>query len=140
MSADAYSVRLATTHRDSLRKVSGMKNVPGPDYVMTYPYFILMDEAVPLAISVEGEWCICLFTDRDLVNQFHLAHRRDTSPAGLTVSVIEGSDRKLLIRILKEWKPELIKLDITRVAVDPTPERQVRTARIGDFIAMLQRQ
>lgn len=117
-----------------------MKNVPGPDYLMTYPCFILMNEGVPTAILVEGELCICLFTDRDLVNQFYMAQMPNPLPGKSIVEVAEASDRKLLIHILKTWKPGFVECKITRVAVDPTPGRMVRTARIDDFIAMLQRQ
>jgi hypothetical protein len=110
-----------------------MKNVPGPDYQMTYPCFILMNEAYPQTIHVLGERCICLFTDRHLVEQFHFAHR-----SGSTISSLEFSNRKELIAGLKKMKPAIAN-EVPRVAVDPTPGLQVQTARIGDFIGMLQR-
>jgi hypothetical protein len=134
---------MATTHRDSRRKVNGMKNVTGPNYEMSYPCLILMNGAAnpaPPAIMVAGKWCMCLFRDRDVLNKFYLTHRQDPSPAGLTVHVAEISDRKSLIGTLKDWKSNLLQLEMTHVALDPDAERGVLTAGIDDFIALLQRQ
>jgi len=134
---------MATTYGNSRRKVNGMKNAPGPNYEMSYPCFILMNGAAnpaPPAILVDGKWCMCVFRDRDLLNKFASAHLPQPSPGELTVHVAEMSCRKDLIGILKDWKSNLSKLEITHVAVDPDHERGVLTARIGDFIGMLKGQ
>ncbi len=120
-------------------KLEDMKNVEGPDFQLTYPCFILLNGPAPRTILVQGEWCVCLFTDRDLVEQFHLHLRRDQPGGSSTVEVLEFSARDQLIDVLQACLRVLAD-DVTRVAVDATPDRQVRTARIGDFIGILQRQ
>lgn len=102
---------------------------------MTYPCFILLDGPVPQTITVEGSHCICLFTEKDLVD--HFVASVGTGP---TVNVIGVANRKNLIAELKKMKNPLSEAGVTRVAVNPIYEQQVRTARIGDFIGMLQRQ
>lgn len=113
-----------------------MKNVPDPAHALTYPCFILMDGPVPWTITTEdGEYCICLFTEKDLVDDFCRS-----VGGGPIVDVIMVANRKSLIANLKTIENALSEANFACVTVNPVYKQQVITARIGDLIRILQRQ
>ena len=113
-----------------------MSEFDGPDYLITYPCFIFMEtEDAPRIISVQGERCICLFTDSDLLFRFHASQPSRT----IQVIAAQCDNNRTLKRVIEELEPTLSEENVERVAIDASAGR-ILTARLLDFVEMLDRQ
>jgi len=119
-----------------------MEVFEGPDFVMTYPCFILMkSDTFPQVITVEGNRALCLFTDSDCLFRFRASLDLRTAPSRRTeIRAAEIHDKKTLLTVLQELEPDLTDNNVEFVALDPTYRCRVVTARLTDFVEMLNRQ
>ena len=113
-----------------------MSEFDGPDYLITYPCFILMKtEDAPRIINLQGERCIWLFTDSDLLFRFHSSQRLRTAK----VVAAQCDDKLTLKRVIEELEPALSEENVERIAIDAIAGR-ILTVRLLDFVEMLDRQ
>ncbi len=111
--------------------------VPDVDFVMTYPcYLLLRSNAHPGSVVSRGDHCICLFTDRDLVETFYKGAYGDNS-AGRSIEVITMPDKPGLLEMLHSVESELADQGFSHLALDATPGKRIACVLIREFIEHL---
>jgi len=114
--------------------------MPDIDFVMTYPcYFLLTEGGNPESVTSEGDRCVCLFTDRDLVESFYKEKYGDNFRSR-AINVLTFESKEALINTLCAWEPQLSAQDVSCVAIDATPGRLVGRVLIRDFLDEIKRQ
>lgn len=101
------------------------------DFVMSYPCFVpLHPNGMPFTFTADGDCCVAVFTDDDLVTQF-VQSRKLTR-----VGRAKVSDANNLADFLS--KCDNSENDqgqiITHVIIDPSPGRQASVYSVKDFI------
>lgn len=121
-----------------------MDEFEGPDFELTYPnYILLQDEgegAEPLVILQDDEPCICLFTDLDLLTEFHARNvRAKTGEASgnTRLNAATCADRLTLLTVLEELLPMLAASGVHRIALDASNGKRILSAHCLEFIEML---
>lgn len=114
--------------------------MPEVDFVMTYPcYFLHNASGNPEVVTIDGNACLCLFTDQDLVERFY-KHHYGTNYVTRTIETSRVDTQPNLIALLKAWKAEYGEQGCRHIAIDATPNRQVGYVEFGELIAELVRQ
>jgi hypothetical protein len=114
--------------------------MPDVDFAMTYPcYFLLTGAGNPESVTFEGDRCICMFTDRDLVESFYKGTYGDNFTSR-TIEVLTCDCKEALINTLCSWKPQLTAQDVFYLAIDATPGRLVGRVLIREFVHEIERE
>lgn len=112
--------------------------MPEVDFLMTYPcYFLLTEKENPESVVIDGERCICLFTDIHLVEPFYKDKHGDNF-ATRQIQTWTMTERIGLLKTLKDWQPELAPQNVTHVAIDATPGKQTSYVTIAELIEDLE--
>ena len=113
--------------------------MPDIDFVMTYPcYFLLTQAGNPEALLVDGNKCVCLFTDRDLVESFYKDKYGDDF-VSRTIEAFTCNCKDALLNTLREWEQQLAARGVSWLALDATPRKMVGTVRIHEFVEEIER-
>ena len=89
-------------------------------FVMTYPcFFLLTKEGNPELVDIDDAHCVCLFTDRHLVEEFH-RHKYGTG-GWHSLETFSIKDHGELLHVLQDWEPEFAKEGVTFIAIDVSP-------------------
>src|ERR1700741_160616 len=102
-------------------------------FEMTYPcYFILKAAGNLLIVDVEGNGCVCLFTDDDLARSFC-----DASAAGESLGLGRVENQADLLCYLEECEAGLLKIGARFLAIDVTIGKRPSIVLIREFIDVL---
>jgi hypothetical protein len=110
--------------------------LPMIEFVMTYPCFVpLHQPGVAVTLTAEGDDCVPIFTDDDLLRRFF---ESSTRPGAVLVRA-EFADAAALVRFLRQFEgcelgPRRV---VTHVIIDPIAGR-ARVHSIGEFVAHLE--
>lgn len=111
--------------------------MPEVDFVMTYPcYFLLTEAGNPEAVVIDGEQCLCLFTDSDLLEPFYKEKYRE-SIAPRQVRTWTMSNRLELLSTLKDFQTQLAP-GVVHVAIDASPRKRTIYVRFNELIKDLE--
>jgi hypothetical protein len=114
--------------------------MPDVDFAMSYPcHFLLTASGNPESITSDGHRCICLFTDRDLVESFY-RDKYGGDVVSRTIEVFTCDDREALLGTLREWAPPLADQGVFHLAIDVSPGKMVGRVPITEFIDEIARQ
>jgi hypothetical protein len=111
------------------------------DFVMTYPcYFLCGDGGGLVCITVDNADCLCLFTDTDVLRNFHQdmqSKQEDYKPFALEVSFVTCHTYGELMERLTCAEADLETSGIHFLAIDPTPGKPILYTAIREFIEQL---
>jgi hypothetical protein len=106
--------------------------MPDKDFVVSYPcYFPLSTSDAPELIKVDGNLCICFFTDGDTMQTFQTHHHGWDKLRN--VQVIACQDHETLVSTLNALRQQLDEQGVRYVALDPTPGKQIIYADLDGF-------
>jgi hypothetical protein len=106
------------------------------DFAITYPAFFLLNEHdVPELVEIDGNLCVCLFTDVDLVRTFY-RDKHGKGPANAQAIVMHSWSE--LLQFVKQWQPAFEQDGIRFVAFDVSPRRRPFYGELVQLIALLE--
>jgi len=106
------------------------------DFVMTFPCFVpLQPSGVPFTFNAEGDDCLPVFTDDDLLRRFC-----ESSSVGTVVGRAKIANSAALVNVLRDCDHCEIGQGriVTHVILDPSAE-MARVHSISEFVAHLER-
>jgi hypothetical protein len=104
------------------------------EFVMTYPcYFPLTDEGNPVLVQIDDALCICLFTDRRLLEAFHREKHRGKDKR--TVKMIAMKSATELLAFLRNSESEFAKEGCGFVAIDVSPGKPLMYCAYAELMA-----
>ena len=108
--------------------------MPDIDFVMTYPCFFLLNEnGNPESVIIDGLYCLCLFTDFDLVESFYKS-KYGNHFVTKEIDALRCDDRGKLVSFLREEKSNLAEQNVQHLAIDTTPGKMTMCVDIQEFI------
>jgi hypothetical protein len=114
--------------------------MPEVDFAMTYPcHFLLTEQGNPESVVIDGEKCICLFTDRDLVERFYKDKYGDMF-ATRTIEVLTLPERLALIQTIRDWQTQLAPQGCSHVAIDTSPGKVAAYVTFAELLKDLEKQ
>jgi hypothetical protein len=113
--------------------------MPEVDFAMTYPcHFLMNGQGNPESVVIDGESCICLFTDRDLVERFYKDKYGDNF-ATRAIEVLTMPERLALIQTLRDWQPQLTPQGCIHVAIDTSPGKTAAYVTFAELLKELEK-
>src|SRR3954452_22305347 len=91
------------------------------EFNFTYPaYIVLIDQRTPQHVMMKDDWCLCIFTDKDLAERFvEKYYPPDKLPTN--IEYVRHSGPRDLLRSLVQNEPGLTKEGVRHLAIDVTP-------------------
>jgi hypothetical protein len=112
--------------------------MPDEPFVMTYPCFLAMTkEGSPELVEIDGNLCLCLFTDSELVKAFHQGKYRGQPRQAVRVSPLKTAAE--LIGFLRDNERAFAGQDCRHVAINVSPGKPPMYATLWELIAELER-
>src|SRR5689334_21843353 len=112
--------------------------MPDVDFVMPYPCYFLLDKLSNPEFVIVGELrCLCLFTDKDLVERFY-KEKYGANFATREISAATMPTAAILIETMKKWQEQLALEGCMHVAIDPGGGKQVMYVTIVELLDHLE--
>lgn len=108
--------------------------MPDVDFVMTFPCYFLQTERGNIeSVVVNGDTCICLFTDSDILETWY-QEKYSANFIPRTADVVKILNIGELRGTLEEIHPQLVAQDVYHLVIDPTPGKLVGQVTIREFL------
>jgi hypothetical protein len=107
------------------------------EFELTYPAFIIsINQQTPQYVMMNDDWCLCVFTDKDLAERFvEKYYPPDKLPK--IIEYVRQSGPRDLLRSLTQNEPRLTKEGVRHLAIDVTPGIASLQVLISDAIKIL---
>lgn len=112
------------------------------EFVMTYPcYFPLTKEGNPELVHIDDALCVCLFTDKTLVQAFHNQKHPDdgTGKKRPAARVVAMKSRRELLEFLRHSQADFERAGCGFVAIDVGPGKPLMYCAYAELIAEIEK-
>ena len=110
-------------------------------FQLSYPcYFLYGNEGGLITNPVNGQQCLCLFTNTEALQRFKQAtnlYMHGPEHVDLEVATDEVEDRDGLLNRLTNAEADLAADGIRHISIDPVPGQPTSYAAIREFIEMI---